>query len=617
MDFGFYRVAGIINDLALGDIKHNTQSIIKQMKLATSEHIEVAIFPELSLTGSSNNRLFYNETLIKESHKQLETLIEASKELNTLFSVGLPYRHLSSLYNVMAIIFKGQLLALIPQQYPNSSHFRSGVALTYTNFNGQEIPFGTSILFRNENDHSLLIGVEIGQDFSNIVPPSINHVNAGATLILNGSSHIEIMGEPQKRRELLKAHTYKTKCAYVLSSSGTNESTTDSVFGGHSLISELGDILIESTLFEDESIATEIDTQRLINHRIKDTSLNQTHDSHLIVDFDLEPNNTSLSRKISFEPFKDIADLEYMSSIQAHGLKKRLSHTKTQKTILGLSGGQDSTLALLVIKNTYDLLGLDMKNCIAISMPGLGTTERTFNNAHQLANLLGVTYLEIDIKNSVTQHFKDINHDENKHDIVFENAQARERTQILMDLANQHNGLVVGTGDLSELALGWATYNGDHMSMYGVNSGVPKTLVKELIHFNGQKYTSEIQAILHDILDTPVSPELLPANNGVIAQKTQDIVGPYQLHDFFLYHLIENNFGPQKISFLAHQAFVNDEDINKWLQVFFRRFISQQYKRSALPDGPQVYSISLSPRSGFQFPSDLNSQVWLDELEKI
>lgn len=618
MNYGYYRVSSITPQLILGDIEFNTNSIISHMNLASSEQISVAVFPELAVSGYTNSDLFYNDLLINKTQQALTQLVEASKALNTLFVIGLPYRHLHALYNAMAVLFDGKLLGIVTKTH--MFNYQGGFEHTYfkpgpkRSLTQEGIPLGSHLLFRNANDPSMVVGVEICEDFWVPNSPSIEHALAGATIIANGCASYEEQLKPDIRRDYIKATSRKLKCAYLVAASGTDESTTDVVYGAHNLIAENGDILIESDPFMNESIAIEVDVEKLVNRRRKQSSFDLRLDTHDIIDFDLKPEHLTLSRVISSEPFTDEADFQYMSSIQAEALKRRLTHTKTKVTLLGLSGGQDSTLALLAIKNAYDLMGLSMDHCYTVSMPGLGTSSRTFNNAEKLAKALGTTYLEIDIKESVLKHFEDISHDQNVQDAVYENAQARERTQILMDLANKYQGLVVGTGDLSELALGWATYNGDHMSMYGVNAGIPKTLIQPMIYHNGLQYSEEIQAVLADILDTPISPELLPHNNNEITQKTQDLIGPYKLHDFFLYHLVENGFGPRKIRYLAKEAF-DHEEIDKWLRVFISRFFSQQYKRSALPDGPRMSGVSLSPRSGHRMPSDASSALWLRELD--
>lgn len=619
MNHGFYRVASITPEIILGDIDHNTNEHIEQIKLSADENISLAVFPELSVTGYTIGDLFLSDTIVKQSLESLLTIASRTKELNIMSFIGLPYQHQSKLYNVMAAVYRGEILALVPKSYlPNyhehteARYFTEGPAQGTTLINGQSIPFGTDIILRNTYDSNLMISIEICEDLWVANSPSIRHALAGATVIVNGSASVEAVKKASYRRQLLNTQSAKLCCAYIVASAGTSESTTDGVYAGHNLISENGQLLIESELFSNEAIATEIDVAVLNHHRRTQTSYEPTYDSHILINFEHKPNPITLTRVFAKNPFIDHEDydehLELMFRIQAHALKRRLKHINIKTSILGLSGGLDSTLALIACVEAYKLMGLDPSNIITVTMPGFGTSDRTYQNALKLVKAFKTTLLEIDITPSVKQHFIDIDHDINNEDATFENAQARERTQILMDLANKHSGIVIGTGDLSELALGWATYNGDQMSMYGLNAGIPKTVVQAMVTWYGQKH-SDLQHLLNDIVETPISPELISSK-----QNTQDFVGPYVLHDFFLYYLVSEGYEPAKISRVAKQVFP-DEDVDRWLEVFLTRFFREQFKRSAMPDGPRVSRVSLSPRAGYRMPSDLKANDWLRSLK--
>ncbi|MDP4152996.1 MAG: NAD(+) synthase [Bacillota bacterium] len=639
MSFGFTRVAAAVPEVKVAECGFNREQIEKLIKMAAESNVQVIVFPELSLTGYTCGDLFLQEMLVKSAEDELGKLLNFTCNLPILSVIGMPVRANNQLFNCAVAIQSGRILAAVPKTYiPNYSEYYekrwfasslNAVSGSVTLCN-QEIPFGADILLKSGE---LCIGMEICEDLWVPIPPSCYQSMAGANVILNLSASNEIIGKCDYRKSLVAQQSGRCVAGYIYSSAGVGESTTDVVFAGHAIISENGAILAESERFEraEQLIITEIDLSRLAADRRKNTSFmgNENIKSFRVQTFDLiDVNDLALHRKTDQNPFVPASEVDRgrrsgeIFAIQAEGLAKRLSHTRLSNVVLGISGGLDSTLALLVCTKTFDLLNLDRKGIIAVTMPGFGTTGRTYNNALSLMQSLGVSIREIDIKPSCIQHFKDIGHDETLHDITYENTQARERTQILMDIANQVNGLVIGTGDLSELALGWATYNGDHMSMYGVNSGVPKTLVRYLVKWVSENVSNPKTAeILNDILLTPVSPELLPSDeNGEIAQKTEDTVGPYELHDFFLYYMVRFGFEPAKIFFLAQNAYkdkYDNEIILKWLKVFYRRFFSQQFKRSCLPDGPKVGTINLSPRGDWRMPSDASFKIWMDELNLL
>ena len=508
-------------------------------------------------------------------------------------------------------------------------HFTAGKnEVTYVNINGEEIPFGANILFKTDACEDFVLAVEICEDLWTAMPPSVNHALAGATIIANLSASNEVIAKDEYREMLVKSQSAKLYCGYIYSDAGYGESTTDLVFAGDNMIAENGTILARSKRFNNECVYIELDLERLVGERKKSNTYNIVgSEKYVCVKLDMNIGDTKITRYVDKQPFVPSDDKkrekrsEEILSIQSLGLKKRLDHTHAKTAVVGVSGGLDSTLALLVTVRAFDSLNIDRKNIIAVTMPCFGTTDRTYNNAVNFANSLGVTLKEVNIKAAVNKHFADIEHDPNVYDVTYENSQARERTQILMDVANKSGGLVIGTGDMSELALGWATYNGDHMSMYGVNAGVPKTLIRYLVDYEAKRTNNDIlKKTLQDILDTPVSPELLPPKDGKISQKTEHIVGPYELHDFFLYHLMRFGSKPSKILRLAEVAFdgiYDREVILEWLKVFYRRFFAQQFKRSCLPDGPKVGSVALSPRGDWRMPSDASYQIWAKELETL
>lgn len=643
MRHGFVKVAAATPMVKVADTAFNTEQIIELIHKAAKENVRVLVFPELCITGYTCGDLFLQNALLTSAKESLIKIIRATKNLNMVVVVGLPIMKLGNLYNVAAVIFEDKLLGMVPKiNIPNYSEFYEA---RYFGIGNQKVeyvdvleekcvPFGSNLLFRCMDMQDLVIAAEICEDIWVPIPPSSNHALAGATMIVNLSASNETTGKDIYRRDLVSSQSASTMSTYIYASAGEGESTSDVVFSGHNLIAENGTILKEAPRFTNDLTITEVDIQRVVSERRRMSTFCTSNDeNYTFVDFTFadhkHPENieTSLTRKFDKTPFvpsnKNCRDkrCEEILNIQALGLKKRLTHIGCKNAVVGISGGLDSTLALLVMAKAYDMMDLDRSNIIAVTMPCFGTTDRTYNNAVSLTNKLGATLKEIPIKEAVLLHLRDIGHDVNLHDITYENAQARERTQILMNVANQVNGIVVGTGDMSELALGWATYNGDHMSMYGVNCSVPKTLVRYLVAYYAETLEDkELQDILLDVLDTPVSPELLPPKDGEISQKTEDLVGPYELHDFFLYYVMRFGFTPSKIFRIARIAFAGEYDdtvIFKWLNTFYRRFFSQQFKRSCLPDGPKVGSVAVSPRGDLRMPSDASSTVWLKDLEQI
>lgn len=639
MDYGFIKVAAMTPTIKVADTAYNADRIIELIDAAYEKQAKIVIFPELCVTGYTCSDLFLQTPMLKGAIEATKRIAKHTMDKDMLVMIGIPYTVYGKLYNVAAVINDGEILGLVPKtNIPNYSefyearHFTKGGSLVIeVDFDGKMVPFGTNILFNCINVEGLIVAAEICEDLWVPMPPSISHTLAGATVIANLSASDEITGKDSYRLELVKGQSARLVCGYIYAAAGEGESTTDLVFGGHNIIVENGGVLSESKRFTNEAIYSEIDLDKLINERRKMSTYagpqyKQIED-YYIVDFKLNNNETVLTRTINSAPFvpSNISErtkrCEEILSIQAMGLKKRLLHTNAKSAVIGISGGLDSTLALLVTKRAFDLLGMDSKNIVAVTMPGFGTTDRTYTNAVSMIEKVGATFKEISIADAVIKHFEDIGHDMSVHDVTYENSQARQRTLLLMDLANEHNGLVIGTGDMSELALGWATYNGDHMSMYGVNVSVPKTLVRHLVKYYADTCSDEgLKTILYDVLDTPVSPELLPPENGIIAQKTEDLVGPYELHDFFLYNILRFGYMPSKVYFLAQNAFkgtYDDETILKWLKTFYRRFFAQQFKRSCLPDGPKVGSVAVSPRGDLRMPSDACANLWLKDLEAL
>ncbi len=593
--------------------------------------MKLLALPELGLTGYTCGDLFLQTALIHGAESALSQLLAATAETDMLFTVGLPVRAEGQLYNCAAVCCRGALLGLVPKRYlPNYGEFYEkrwfvpGPAAPHTiEYAGRETLFGAGLLFRCREMKDLCVGVELCEDLWAATPPSCALAEAGASIILNLSASDEIASKDAYRRMLVQSQSGRLLCGYVYADAGEGESTTDMVFAGHDLVAENGSILAERR-FGAGLCVSELDVSFLSYERARISSFRFERDGFTTVEFSLIPVKTALTRPVSPAPFVPKNEVERAERceeilrIAAPGLKKRVEHTGAKHLVVGVSGGLDSTLALMIAARAVDLLGLPRETLVAVSMPCFGTTARTKSNSEILADELRAARRTIDIAAAVRQHFADIGHDENDLNVVFENGQARERTQVLMDIANELNGLVVGTGDLSELSLGWATYNGDHMSMYGVNAGIPKTLVRYLVAYCADTAESPaLAAVLRDILATPVSPELLPAENGEISQKTEDLVGPYELHDFFLYHLVRRGCEPKKVLRLADYAFdgvYDHETILKWLRIFVRRFFAQQYKRSCLPDGPKVGTLALSPRGDWRMPSDAVTELWLRQL---
>lgn len=645
--YGFIRTAAAVPKLKVADCIYNTDEILNIIEEAYKKDVKILAFPELSITSYTCADLFAQTTLIEYAEKSLERIAEFSKDKDMFITVGLPVCCDNQTFNCIAAISKGKILGLIPKTcLPNYSEFyeerwfasSADIISDEITICGQTVPIGADILFTAENIKNLTIGIEVCEDLWSPIPPSSYQSIFGATIIINGSASNELATKHEYRRNLVSQQSSRCICGYIYSSAGTGESTQDTVFSGHSMICENGNMLSESKRFlkEGSIIISDIDIELLANDRKKNTSFmtqlrkNEGPVFFRTVKFTLSENSIDdFYRTVKTAPFVPDNNImlnercEDIFNIQVTGLSKRITHTNSKALVVGISGGLDSTLALLVAVKACDYIGLDRKCVHGITMPGFGTTDRTYNNALNLMKSLGITLKEISIKDAAIQHFKDIGHDINIHDVTYENTQARERTQILMDYANKEYGMVIGTGDLSELALGWATYNGDHMSMYGVNGGIPKTLVRVLVKWVAENETLGEGAaeILFDVLDTPVSPELLPPDkDGNINQKTEEIVGPYELHDFFLYYVVRFGFTPSKILFLAEKAFngkYTRETLIKWIKNFYRRFFAQQFKRSCLPDGPKVGTINLSPRGDWRMPSDAVGRIWLDEAEKL
>ena len=633
---GFIRAAALLPRVNVADPGYNKERICELIRQAAEQGVKIMVFPELCITGYTCGDLFYQELLLREAKKALFEIAEMTRDLDAVVFVGLPVEHQAKLYNVAAALCGGKILGLVPKthiptynEFYERRHFAKGmetpveVRLDETHV----VPMGTRLLFSCRQMPGLVMGAEICEDLWAPDPPSIGHAMAGATVIVNLSASDETTGKDVYRKNLVSGQSARLICGYVYCSAGDGESTQDVVYSGHNLIAENGTVLAESARFVNESIVTELDIQRLCEERRRMSTYGSTQIPYCRVEFDLKETQTELSRFVDPAPFvpgkKEDRDkrCEEIFMIQAMGLKKRLEHTGSRTAVVGISGGLDSTLALLVTVKAFDLLGLDHKGIVAVTMPGFGTTDRTYENAVSLIRSLGADFREVGIAEAVRIHFRDIGQDENVHDVTYENGQARERTQILMDIANRLGGMVIGTGDMSELALGWATYNGDHMSMYGVNASVPKTLVRHLVRWYADTCEdAELERVLLDVLDTPVSPELLPPEDGKISQKTEDIVGPYELHDFYLYYVLRFGCTPKKIYRLAQYAFAgaySDETIKKWLETFYRRFFSQQFKRSCLPDGPKVGTVAVSPRGDLRMPSDACARIWLEELKEL
>ena len=635
MRHGFIKVAAATPDIRVADVDYNKGQIIKQMDEAAEAGAKIIVFPELCITGYTCSDLFLQDILLNSAKKALVEIAEHTKNLDALVFVGVPIAVGGELYNVAAALNHGNILGFTTKSFlPNYGEFyemrqfRPGPKKAEKIlFGGKEIPFGPQLLFVENQMANLIVSAEICEDVWSPVPPSIEAAREGATVIVNCSASDETIGKASYREALISGQSARLISGYIYANAGEGESTTDLVFGGHNLIAENGTILAEAKRFSNGIIYTEFDVQKIANERRKNTTFTETQE-HVLprIPFGLEQTETILTRTFPSRPFVPRDDqerakrCEEILTIQAMGLKKRLAHTHAKSAVVGISGGLDSTLALLVTAKAFDALGLERSGITAVTMPCFGTTDRTYQNACKMSLKVGATLREVRIGDAVMQHFKDIGHDPQDHSVTYENSQARERTQVLMDIANQTGGLVIGTGDMSELALGWATYNGDHMSMYGVNASVPKTLVRHLVHYYADTCEDpSLKEVLYDVLDTPVSPELLPPKDGEIAQKTEDLVGPYELHDFFLYYFLRMGYEPGKIYRIAKFSFAgeyDDETIYKWLRTFCWRFFSQQFKRSCLPDGPKVGTVALSPRGDWRMPSDACVALWIQNLEK-
>lgn len=635
MRHGFIKVAAATPDIRVADVDYNKGQIIKQMDEAAEAGAKIIVFPELCITGYTCSDLFLQDILLNSAKKALVEIAEHTKNLDALVFVGAPIAVGGELYNVAAALNHGNILGFTTKSFlPNYGEFyemrqfRPGPKKAEKIlFGRKEIPFGPQLLFVENQMANLIVSAEICEDVWSPVPPSIEAAREGATVIVNCSASDETIGKASYREALISGQSARLISGYIYANAGEGESTTDLVFGGHNLIAENGTILAEAKRFSNGIIYTEFDVQKIANERRKNTTFTETQE-HVLprIPFGLEQTETILTRTFPSRPFVPRDDqerakrCEEILTIQAMGLKKRLAHTHAKSAVVGISGGLDSTLALLVTAKAFDALGLERSGITAVTMPCFGTTDRTYQNACKMSLKVGATLREVRIGDAVMQHFKDIGHDPQDHSVTYENSQARERTQVLMDIANQTGGLVIGTGDMSELALGWATYNGDHMSMYGVNASVPKTLVRHLVHYYADTCEDpSLKEVLYDVLDTPVSPELLPPKDGEIAQKTEDLVGPYELHDFFLYYFLRMGYEPGKIYRIAKLSFAreyDDETIYKWLRTFCWRFFSQQFKRSCLPDGPKVGTVALSPRGDWRMPSDACVALWIQNLEK-
>ena len=636
MEQGFIKVAAVTPKIRVADPVYNAGVICERLEEACKNGAKIIVFPELCITGYTCGDLFLQEILLREASAQLLCIAERTRGKDALVMVGLPLEREGRLYNVAAVLRDGEILGMVPKanipsyaEFYEGRHFAEGNAEPVPfSFMGKSVPFGTNLLFTCETLHGLTVGCEICEDLWVADAPAVNHALQGATVIVNLSASNETIGKDEYRELLVKSVSARLLCGYVYASAGEGESTQDLVFGGHNLIAENGTILAQVKRFTCETLYGDIDVWKLLaDRRRMGTFGKEPKAAYVRVPFRLEVTETELSRSFASMPFvpgdeeKRRRRCEEILSIQSYGLKKRYEHTGLSTAVIGISGGLDSTLALLVTVRAFDLLGLDRGAIVAVTMPCFGTTDRTYENACLLAWTLGATLEEVDIKEAVTVHFGDIGQDMANHDVTYENGQARERTQVLMDIANRVGGLVIGTGDMSELALGWATYNGDHMSMYGVNAGVPKTLVRHLVQYYADTCDDKaLTDVLLDVLDTPVSPELLPPVDGTISQRTEDLVGPYELHDFFLYYMLRCGYSPAKVyrvAKLAFQGLYEDGTILKWLKTFYRRFFAQQFKRSCLPDGPKVGSVALSPRGDLRMPSDASGRLWLDEAERL
>ena len=634
-NYGFVKVAAAACQIRVADPVYNRNAIEKVLEECMEQKAKVVVFPQLCLSGATCQDLFWQDSLLAECRKQLELLIKKSSSWDALIFLGLPWKKGDLLYNVAAVLNRGRLLALIPKEnilpggqgIDGGCFTPAGEGEEWETILGERVFFGNQVLFQANENPLLTVACELGEDLWGINPPSVKTAAAGAKIIVNLTASPDMVGMGRRRARLVKETSRRLATAYVLANAGEGESTQDMVFAGDGLIVENGSLLAQAERFREETVYGQVDLDRLSKERGRRSLFTGNQKSVTILPFLISEEEEKLERKFSALPFvpenpeERESRCEEILAMQTAGLRQRYRHIGCRNAVIGISGGLDSTLALLVTVRAFDCLGLPRHRIRSVTMPCFGTTGRTYENACKLAKLLGTTLEEVDIKEAIRLHFRDIGQDEANHDVTYENSQARERTQVLMDLANRDNALVIGTGDLSELALGWATYNGDHMSMYGVNAGVPKTLVRHLVaHVAETCGEKELGEVLLDIVDTPVSPELLPPVEGAISQKTEDLVGPYELHDFFLYHILRWGYEPEKIYFLACHTFAGEYDgatVLKWLKTFYRRFFSQQFKRSCLPDGPKVGSVGLSPRGDLRMPSDASAAIWLSRLEKL
>ncbi len=637
MKDGFLKAAALSPALRVADCAYNAGQIAEAMQACAGRGIKLAVFPELALTGYTCGDLFFQQALQQAALQGLAQILQASKGLDLIALVGLPVAVNGKLYNCAAVVCGGRLLGLVPKtclpnygEFYEKRHFAPGDKKVRTvTVCGQQVPFGTQLLFQCRQMPAFVLGVELCEDLWSALPPSTFHALAGATVIANLSASDETVGKAEYRRALVANQSARLLCCYLYASAGHGESTQDMVFAGHDLVAENGVLLAETEPFKGGDAVSELDCARMLAERARNTSFVPNDEGYQVVGFDLAVTETVLTRWVDPAPFvpgdarRRAERCELILRMQADGLAKRIEHTHAKTAVIGISGGLDSCLALLVAARAMRQLDRPASDVLAVTMPCFGTTKRTRSNAEILCQELGVSFREVNITATVRSHFADIGHDGQTPDVTFENSQARVRTLELMDIANLNGGFVVGTGDLSELALGWATYNGDHMSMYGVNAGVPKTLVRHLVRYEADTApTGALRRVLLDILDTPVSPELLPAKDGEIAQRTEELVGPYELHDFYLYYVLRFGFGPRKIFRLAKAAFAGrpeytDQVLYKWLRSFYWRFFAQQFKRSCLPDGPKVGSVTLSPRGDWRMPSDASAAAWLAELETL
>jgi NAD+ synthase (glutamine-hydrolysing) len=628
--YGFYRVASAINRTSIANPIQNGDNILSLLKEAYSREVSLVVFPELTLTGYTSSDLFFNQLLLRRQEEGLKYILEGSRDISTLAVIGMAILERNRLYSCGVVIQFGKILGVVPKIYlPNREefyerrHFNSGKDILGRELKllGNSVPFGVDLLFSRGE---LTFGVEICEDLWSVTPPSFSMASGGANLICNLSASNELIGKAEYREELVRTQSARGICAYVYSSAGVGESTTDTLFGGDGIISEYGTTLARAKRFsmQNSLVVADVDIGKLNQLRLRDTSFSDTEMGEFrTVQFEELPKISKLQRYINPTPFVPSESqekshrCEEITDIQAYALIKRMSHAKIAKAVIGISGGLDSTLALLSTHKAFEIMGWDSKNILAITMAGFGTTSRTKNNAIELCRALGVTLRDIDIRDIALKEFELIGHSRDDLSVTYENVQARARTSILMNVANREGGLVIGTGDLSEIALGWSTYNGDHMSMYGLNSGIPKTLIRYVIEY--YKYNKAIAHTIDDILDTPISPELLPHQDGKIAQKTEDIIGSYELHDFFLYHFLKYGAEPQKLLFLANLAFsgkYSPDEVRATLRKFIWRFFTQQFKRSCMPDGVKVGTVSLSPRADWRMPSDADVSIWLEEL---